>query len=211
MPSVHVRSGALPPPLPPLAGLDAEHISALHWEAMGQPGWPRQRAALPHGLLQGVAENHRCNALLWEHQEALGHAPQREDRAALLQALEDCNRRRNDAIAALDEALLAALPPPEPGAPPPAESVGALVDRLSINALKIFHLGLQLQRPDACEAQLGGCADKLAQLRLQRAQLMYELDELLRRLAAGELSGRFDRSFRPYRDPVLDPCAGCAS
>lgn len=206
------RSAALPPQSSVLSQLNAECVSAVHWEAIGQPRWPEQPARALSGALHWVAENHRCNAQLWARQEQSGRATHQEAVRALQQDIEDCNRQRNQAIDAIDAALLAALDGLEPrqGALPPGETVGTLIDRLSNNALKVYHLGLQLQRPDACEAQLGCCADTLARLRLQRAELMGELDLLLRGIAEGLLSPRFDPQFRAYRDPVLDPCVSCS-
>lgn len=202
--------------VPPSPGLSwsvpsADRVSAAQWEALAHPGWPQRPAPVP-AELHWVEENHRCNALLWACQEQAGRAGSREALLALQQTIEDSNRQRNEAIEALDASLCEALRdhPCREGALPPAETVGALVDRLSINALKIYHHGLLLQRPDACESQLGCCADKLAQLRMQRARLMQELDAMLRCILEGELSHCFDRRFHAWRDPVLDPCLQCS-
>lgn len=205
------RPVAAPPQPGPSWALNADHVSAAHWEALGRPGWPQRPAPAPSGL-HWVVENHRCNALLWAGQEQAGRAGDREATLAFQQAIEAWNRKCNEAIEALDASLCESLQgrPCREGALPPAETVGALVDRLSINALKIYHHGLLLQRPDASEAQLGGCADKLAQLRMQRARLMHELDQMLRCIREGELSHCFDRRFHAWRDPVLDPCLHCA-
>jgi hypothetical protein len=80
-----------------------------------------------------------------------------------------------------------------------------MIDRLSILALKTFHMRLEATRPDAAEAHRATCGEKLARLTLQRADLARCLDTLLREAAAGRAFWRVYRQFKMYNDATLNP------
>lgn len=81
-------------------------------------------------------------------------------------AIDRANQRRNDAVEAIDACLLANLEGVRrlPEARRASETAGAMIDRLSILALKIHHMGLQAARAEAGEAHVLACRDKLATL-----------------------------------------------
>jgi hypothetical protein len=81
-----------------------------------------------------------------------------------------------------------------------AETVGSLVDKLSIVELKIFHMAEQAQRTDRPPAFRAQCADRLAVLRLQRDDLSEELTTLLSDVAAGRVVPKVYRQFKMYND-----------
>jgi hypothetical protein len=80
-----------------------------------------------------------------------------------------------------------------------------MVDRLSILALKVFHMGLQTRRLDATAEHIAACREKLARLSLQREDLMRCYDTLLARAAEGRAFWRIYRQFKMYNDPLLNP------
>ena len=82
-----------------------------------------------------------------------------------------------------------------------AETVGSLVDKLSIVELKIFHMQEQVDRADADAAHRQTCADRVAVLRLQRDDLAAELTEVWGRVEAGTYRPRVYRQFKMYNDP----------
>jgi hypothetical protein len=82
-----------------------------------------------------------------------------------------------------------------------AETIGSLVDKISIVELKIFHMQEQVDRPDADEAHRSRCAERLVVLRMQRDDLAAEMTELWTRVAAGTYRPKVYRQFKMYNDP----------
>jgi Protein of unknown function (DUF4254) len=82
-----------------------------------------------------------------------------------------------------------------------AETIGSLVDKLSIAELKIYHMREQVARADADTAHRGRCADRLAVLEEQRDDLAAELSGLWERLRAGVYRPKVYRQFKMYNDP----------
>ena len=82
-----------------------------------------------------------------------------------------------------------------------AETVGSLVDKLSIVELKIYHMREQVERQDAVEAHRARCADRLAVLQCQRDDLAVELSGLWDDVAAGAYRPKVYRQFKMYNDP----------
>jgi len=81
-----------------------------------------------------------------------------------------------------------------------AETVGSLVDKLSIVELKIYHMQEQAERTDRPREFRAQCNDRLAVLRLQRDDLAEELTTLLADVAAGRVVPKVYRQFKMYND-----------
>ena len=82
-----------------------------------------------------------------------------------------------------------------------AETVGSLVDKLSIVELKIYHMREQVARADAAVAHRARCAEKLSVLQAQRDDLAAEMTELWTRVAEGSFRPKVYRQFKMYNDP----------
>lgn len=82
-----------------------------------------------------------------------------------------------------------------------AETVGSLVDKLSIVELKVYHMREQVDRVDADPAHRARCAEKLSVLRAQRDDLAVEMTELWARVVAGTYRPKVYRQFKMYNDP----------
>lgn len=83
-----------------------------------------------------------------------------------------------------------------------AETVGSLVDKLSIVELKIYHMQEQVERDDVSEEFRGQAEGKLDILRLQRDDLAEELTTLLADIAAGRVVPKVYRQYKMYNDPA---------
>ena len=86
-----------------------------------------------------------------------------------------------------------------------AETVGWLVDKLSIIELKIFHMREQAERPDATPEFRLHCEVRVAVMRLQRDDLAEELTQLLDDIATGRVVPKVYRQFKMYNDPQYRP------
>lgn len=80
------------------------------------------------------------------------------------------------------------------------ETVGSLIDKLSINELKIYHMREQLIRDDVNEAFRGDCRNRLAVLLIQRGDLETELQELMDDVLAGVKQLRIYRQMKMYNE-----------
>lgn len=85
------------------------------------------------------------------------------------------------------------------------ESPAWAIDRLSILALKIYHMNVEVHRTDATANHIIACTDKLAVLLDQRKDLSLAIDELLEDIANGNKYMKVYRQMKMYNDPGLNP------
>jgi hypothetical protein len=155
-----------------------------------------------------IGTNHRCNTSLWQEEDKARRTDvEAAEIAASKRLIDQYNQKRNDAIEAMDEAILAELRHVEPAANARlnSETAGAMIDRLSILALKIFHMREQTERLDASPSHIETCRSKLERLLTQRKDLAYCLDTLLAEAAQGSAYFKVYRQFKMYNDPTLNP------
>ena len=85
------------------------------------------------------------------------------------------------------------------------ESPAWALDRLSILALKIYHMEREVRRSDASEAHIAKCQAKLDVLLQQREDLITAIDQLLDDIAAGKKYMKVYRQMKMYNDPETNP------
>ena len=78
------------------------------------------------------------------------------------------------------------------------ESPAWAVDRLSILALKVYHMRLQAERADATPEHKAKCEEKLAVLLEQQNDLSTAIDQLLDDIAAGRKHMKVYRQMKMY-------------
>lgn len=86
-----------------------------------------------------------------------------------------------------------------------SESPAWAIDRLSILALKIYHMEQETLRPDVDVEHIASCQAKLNILLEQRNDLSLSIDELLSDIAAGRKYMKVYRQMKMYNDPSLNP------
>ena len=86
-----------------------------------------------------------------------------------------------------------------------SETPGNLIDRLSINALKIYHMDEETRREKASREQKEKCEVRLGILKEQREDLGKCLDELIGDLETGRKILKVYRQLKMYNDPSLNP------
>ena len=85
------------------------------------------------------------------------------------------------------------------------ESPAWAVDRLSILALKIYHMQEQAHRTDATDEHRQRCQAKLEVLIEQQADLSAAIDQLLEDIEAGRIYMKVYRQMKMYNDPSTNP------
>lgn len=189
----------LEPPLdlqPPRAGEDLfEHPTRQ----------PRHK-----GFLLLVCRQHQQNYRLW-HEEDIARSPHVRDAelAQVKRNIDKLNQQRNDLIEQLDDYLLRELETAaielQPDARLNTETPGSVIDRLSILALRIYHMGEQAGRTDASEQHRAKARARLEILDEQLADLSASLDELLDDVFSGRRRLKVYRQFKMYNDPTMNP------
>ena len=185
--------------------IDAHHIARLQTDLTA--AWHHPPAcAIGEDFDRLISENHLHNFLLW-HEEDIARrddlGPGRVCQAK--RAIDRYNQQRNNFIEEMDQALVATLKPLDNGCPKNSETPAMIIDRLSILALKEYHMREETERGDADEAHRAACAAKLGRIVRQRADLTRSLAELLREVAAGTRSFAVYYQFKMYNDPALNP------
>lgn len=157
-------------------------------------------------LLHLITENHLCNFLLWHEEDVarrddLGFEPIYNAK----RAIDGYNQRRNDHIEKIDQHLVESLSPKTEGVPFNSETPGMMIDRLSILALKEYHMQEEVDRTDATAEHIEKCSFKVEVIKRQIADLSLALQQLLDEVAAGTRSFRVYYQFKMYNDASLNP------
>jgi Protein of unknown function (DUF4254) len=173
--------------------------------------WHRAPLENPHEDLLGlVCQQHQFNYQLW-HQEDIARSPEVSDAqiATVKRAIDRLNQLRNDWIERIDDWITRYLDENKIVAPADAkqnsETPGSMIDRLSIVAIRIYHLEEQLERSDVEPSHLEKVGHRIAICRLQQAELGQCLADLLSELEAGRKRHRTYRQFKMYNDPTMNP------
>jgi len=85
------------------------------------------------------------------------------------------------------------------------ESPAWAIDRLSILALKIYHMQEEAERESASAEHRQQCLTKLNILLAQRDDLSLSIDELLADIQAGKKYMKVYKQMKMYNDPSLNP------
>lgn len=150
----------------------------------------------------------RIDAEQW-HMEDIIRDPSLAPEEALLlkRRIDSSNQRRTDMVEELDSRFLDRYADVKvnPDATINTESPAWAIDRLSILALKIWHMREQAQREDADTAHRERSAARLAVLLEQREDLTQAIDTLLSDIAAGRKYMKVYRQMKLYNDPSTNP------
>jgi hypothetical protein len=156
-----------------------------------------------------ILAQHRWNFLLW-HVEDTARRRDVPDSviADCKRRVDALNQKRNDAMEKVDHCLhhiLVPLLPAQNSSRRNTETVGMAVDRLSILALKVYHMEEQTRRPDVGTEHVRACEDKLRILRRQREGLCQAVQELIEDYFFGNKMIVLYSQFKMYNDPSLNP------
>ena len=129
------------------------------------------------------------------------------DALALKRRIDHSNQDRTDLVEDIDSYFRQVYSnvTPLPGARLNTESPAWAVDRLSILALKIWHMQEQADREDATEEHRQRCKAKLDVLLEQQADLSTAIDQLLEDIEQGRKYMKVYRQMKMYNDASTNP------
>lgn len=117
------------------------------------------------------------------------------------------NQERTDKVEQIDDFFIAKYSNVTPleNATWNTESPAWAIDRLSILALKIYHMHEELQRNDASKDYITQIQSKLDVLQLQKSDLIISINELLTDIASGKKVMKVYRQMKMYNDMEMNP------
>lgn len=121
--------------------------------------------------------------------------------------IDQSNQHRTDTVEYIDGYFLNKYNTitPQPDSTINTESLAWAIDRLSILALKIYHMRLETLREDAGHEHREACQAKLDVLTEQRTDLSTSIDELLNDIIEGKKIMKVYKQMKMYNDPSLNP------
>lgn len=130
-----------------------------------------------------------------------------DDALTIKRRIDASNQDRTDMVEQVDDAILALYKDvkPQSFARLNTESPGWAIDRLSILALKLYHMGIEAGREDIAEELQKKNQYKFSVLKIQEEDLCLAIDQLLDDLATGKRTAKVYRQMKMYNDPELNP------
>ncbi len=116
-----------------------------------------------------------------------------QDRTDLVEQIDSYFRQKYSEVKVLPEARIN------------TESPAWAIDRLSILALKIYHMREQVERQDASKEHKDTCTAKLNVLLEQQKDLGTAIDQLLEDIQEGRKYMKVYRQMKMYNDPSTNP------
>ncbi|RAJ17921.1 DUF4254 domain-containing protein [Olleya aquimaris] len=143
------------------------------------------------------------------HYEDIIRDPQIDPVAALTlkRQIDASNQDRTDMVEYIDSYFLDKYKDvtPKPDATINTESPAWGIDRLSILALKVYHMEEEATRKDASDAHKAACQKKLDILLEQRVDLSTAIDTLLSDIEKGDKYMKVYKQMKMYNDDELNP------
>lgn len=125
----------------------------------------------------------------------------------LKRRIDHSNQLRTDLVEQIDDFLLTQFGAVQFGidARVNTESPAWAIDRLSILALKIYHMEIEVNRKEATPAHQQRCAAKLSVLVEQQHDLSLSIDQLIESIKSGLVRMKVYRQMKMYNDATLNP------
>lgn len=157
-------------------------------------------------LLGFVQANHMKNFLLWHEEDRarrddLGY----EHVYRAKRAIDQHNQERNNFMERIDEFIYNLLPRMPLSCPIHTETPGMIIDRLSIMALKEYHLEEETLRTDSSDFHRERCVHRLSIITEQLNDLKNNFQDFMDQAFCGQRTFRVYYQLKMYNDPSLNP------
>ena len=166
--------------------------------------YPKAENLLAHLLY------HKCwiDTMQWHYEDMIRDpdiAP--ADALVLKRKIDRSNQKRTDIVEVIDTLFLKKYAPAKvkKSATINTESPAWAIDRLSILALKIYHMHREAIRKGASSAHRTACQKKLAILLAQRNDLSAAIDTLLKDIENGRKYMKVYKQMKMYNEESLNP------
>jgi len=125
----------------------------------------------------------------------------------LKRTIDASNQKRTDLVEFIDSWFLKKYEniTPKTDAKINTETIAWAVDRLSILALKVYHMSLEANRTSASEEHRAACQAKLDVLLAQHEDLSTSIDQLLSDIENGDVKIKVYKQMKMYNDESLNP------
>lgn len=125
----------------------------------------------------------------------------------LKRRIDKSNQDRTDLVELIDSYFLDKYKDvkPQEKATINTESPAWAIDRLSILALKIYHMHQEVIRPMATAEHKASCEQKLKVLLEQQKDLSIAIEQLIGDIAEGKKYMKVYKQMKMYNDPALNP------
>ncbi|WP_312075344.1 DUF4254 domain-containing protein [Chryseobacterium sp.] len=125
----------------------------------------------------------------------------------LKRRIDASNQQRTDLVEFIDSWFLDKYKEitPKTDAKINTETIAWAVDRLSILALKVYHMALEANRDSASEEHRANCQIKLDVLLTQKVDLSVSIDQLLIDIENGDVKMKVYKQMKMYNDESLNP------
>ena len=148
------------------------------------------------------------DAVQWHLEDIIRDPQIKPDEALKIKRrIDKSNQDRTDLVESIDDFFFDKYSDVKvlPDATINTESPAWAIDRLSILALKIFHMEQEVKRNDASEEHLEKCNAKLSVLLQQREDLSTAIDQLIQDIESGRKYMKTYKQMKMYNDPALNP------
>lgn len=130
-----------------------------------------------------------------------------EEALKIKRRIDASNQQRTDLVEFIDSWFLTKYEnvTPDNNAKINTETPAWAVDRLSILALKVYHMALEACRESASDEHRSKCREKLNVLLEQKNDLTTSIDQLLADIENGKVKMKVYRQMKMYNDESLNP------
>ncbi len=183
-----------------------ESIRRYHQD--DQVDTPIQNPYPPQSIEYFLYKKNWIDTVQW-HLEDIIRDPNIDPRAALVlkRRIDKSNQDRTDLVELIDSYFLEKYRETAicPDATLNTESPAWAIDRLSILALKIYHMQQETDRQDTTPAHRAECEQKLHILLEQQKDLSTAIEQLIQDIGAGHKYMKVYKQMKMYNDPELNP------
>jgi len=185
-------------------------ISSYHDDMLSNDQWPCKSIIKNdnNSLWFWIETNHFFNCSLWEEEDQARRINVQDSEIVKNKRnIDFFNQKRNDAIEMIDELILSSYKRNKLIEPEfiNSETLGSIIDRLSIASLKIHNMQIQASREDINIDMKESLSIKLNQLKQQRVDLVYCHDQIHKGLFDGSILYKTYKQYKMYNDKDTNP------